>query len=213
MVLWNSSLFKNTEGNHLAMIPFPLQFTEVFRSARLLLLWPAFFPEIQTCVIGPEKSAPFPPVWRVTPRRSGCPMVLSRGSLPLKILYGRSTLQKFVWSALLPSFEDKMFRACTLLNFRKVFQSRGFVIIFPPLGSTFQRTPFGGWRLSVSFGFPLLAGFGSSDNRVSPLDLFLVPLKSRFQDHYLRSCLLSLTWYIKANTKNNACQVFEVNLS
>ncbi len=29
---------KNTEGNHLAMIPFPLQFTEVFRSARLLLL-------------------------------------------------------------------------------------------------------------------------------------------------------------------------------
>jgi hypothetical protein len=49
----------------------------------------------------------------------------------------------------------KQFPAFTFFCLRKVFSSRSYLIIFPPLGSTFQRTLCSGWRLSVSFGFTL----------------------------------------------------------
>jgi hypothetical protein len=55
---------------------------------------------------------------------------------------------------LLPS-DDKTVPAFTFTCLQKVFGSRNYLIIFPPLSSTFQRTLCSGWRWSVSFGVTL----------------------------------------------------------
>lgn len=95
----------------------------------------------------------FPACYNRTFRMSA--RLFFRNCFLLNCLPGRSTIQTFVGLALLLSFECKTFRACTLLDFRKVFGSRSSFIIIPPFGSTFQRTPFGGWCLSDPSGVTL----------------------------------------------------------
>lgn len=72
------------------------------------------------------------------------------GISPFLLLGGRSALLTFVRVALLLPFDCETVPVFTYPRFRQVFRNRSPVIIFPPSGSTFQRTPCGERRLSVS---------------------------------------------------------------
>jgi hypothetical protein len=84
-----------------------------------------------------EKSALILPPGVLRPgfRMARCPSsgIASRGSFG-----GRSALLIFVRVALLLPSDDKTVPAFTFVCFQKVFSSRSCLIIFPPLGSTFQ---------------------------------------------------------------------------
>jgi len=64
---------------------------------------------------------------------------------PLDIRTGRIAASLRLWSV--PDLHPS--------RSRKVFGCRSSLIIFPPLGSTFQRTPCGGWRFSAPEGVTL----------------------------------------------------------
>jgi len=68
---------------------------------------------------------------------------------------GRSALLIFVRVALLLPSDDETVPACAFPDSGKLCCCRSACFPFPPLGSTFQRTPCSGWRWSVSFGFTL----------------------------------------------------------
>jgi hypothetical protein len=71
----------------------------------------------------------------------------------------------------------KQFPAFTFSCLQEVFSNRSYLIIFPPLGSTFQRTLFSGWRLSVSFGFtPRVPAPALPAGRLSPVRSGLHPI-------------------------------------
>jgi hypothetical protein len=79
----------------------------------------------------------------------------SSGIAPFRSFGGRSALLTFVRGTLLPPSDDETVQAFTFCRFRKVFVCRSPLIIFPPLGLTFQRTLCSGWRLSGSGGVTL----------------------------------------------------------
>jgi hypothetical protein len=89
-----------------------------------------------------------PPGFRTV--RCLSPEIASPGSFG-----GRSALLILVRVALLLPSDDKTVQAFTFCRFRKVFVRRSSLIIFPPLGSTFQRTLCSGWRWTVSVGVTL----------------------------------------------------------
>jgi hypothetical protein len=68
---------------------------------------------------------------------------------------GRSALLILVRVALLLPSDDEPLFAFALPVPEKMMQSPKLLLPSPPSGSTFQRTPYGGWRWSVSFGFIL----------------------------------------------------------
>lgn len=116
---------------------------------------PTGFPSLVVALqLLPENVALILPPGVLRPgfRMVRCPSsgIASRGSFG-----GRGALLILVRVASLLPPDDKTVPAFTFTCFQEVFGNRSYLIIFPPLGSTFQRTPRGEWRLSVSFGVTL----------------------------------------------------------
>jgi len=123
-------------------------------SARLLLFWPAFLPRISPFSYCPENAALILPPGMLQPgfRMVRCPSF--RIASPEVLADGAPSWSSCGSHCCFPPM-IKQFPAFTFFCLQKVFSSRSYLIIFPPLGSTFQRTLYSGWRLSVSVGFTL----------------------------------------------------------
>ena len=101
-----------------------------------------------------RKCCPDPSSRCVTTRIPDGPLSFLQNCFPGSF-GGRSALLILVRVASLLPSDDKTVPAFTFTCLQEVFSNRSYLIIFPPLGSTFQRTLCSGWRLSVSPGFTL----------------------------------------------------------
>jgi len=132
------------------------------------------FPDFALQLLSENAALIFPP--GVLPpgfRMVRCPSsgIASPGSFG-----GRSALLILVRGALLLPSDDKTVPAFTFTCLQEVFSNRSYLIIFPPLGSTFQRTLCSGWRWSVSFGVTLrVPAPAPSASRLSPVRSVLHP--------------------------------------
>lgn len=190
-------------------VPISPHLTEVSCSVRLLLLWPASFPDFPTCVGRLEKSALFHLEWLFKAKLPESPFNVSAGiasfwfiladEAPFRHSYGSHCCLPAIVKlfGLAPYFVSSEFPGSR--NFRFFSAVR-----LNLLKNTLRWIAFYSYRWFA----PLLAGFGSLNRQVALFDRIGVTIKLRFSSPCFLSCLLSLTWFNKYRVKMSKLQVF-----